>query len=59
MLAGVLLVVRTAVLEPLRIDRGVGDGVELVVAEHDLRGAGVHHRPDEPERVQLAPARGR
>ena len=55
-LAAVLVAVGAAVVEAHRIDRGVGDGVELVVAEHDLRRAGLDHRPHQPQRLELAGA---
>jgi hypothetical protein len=40
-----LRVVGTAVVEVFRVHGGVGDRIELVVAEHDLRRAGLDHRP--------------
>ena len=53
-LVAVLVGVRPAVVETDRIDGGVGDRVELVVAEHDLRRARIDHRPHEAQRLELA-----
>jgi hypothetical protein len=38
---------------PLRVRGRVGDGVELVVAHHDLGRAGLHHGADDREHLEL------
>ena len=53
MLLVVLRRVRSAIVPACRVDSGIGDGIELVVAEHDLRRSGIDHLAHDTQCLEL------